>query len=179
MVRSAKNPTLKPGACLWLLGQDNSDKTTDIQVALGSLKGFVRKLSSFSHCSGTDTSAKCWQGASKAKKCSVLLYYILRTTLLLPYPRFLSPSWAFWSLPSLIFFDLVLKRRTSDPSNLKRATTVGGPLNLIFSLSWEIERRERTNKRMPRRAVAVNKRKQRAHQKGKRLWKDQWSQARD
>lgn len=35
------------------------------------------------------------------------------------------------------------------------------------------------NKRMPSMAVAVNKRKQRAHQKGKRLLKDQWSQARD
>lgn len=102
-----------------------------------------------------------------------------KTTLFLPYPHSPSPSWASWSLPSLIFFDVVLKRRTSDPSNLKRATTVGGLLNLIFSLFWEIERRERTNKRIPSTAVAVNKRKQRAHQKEKRLLKDQWSQTRD
>lgn len=58
---------LKLGACLWLLVQDNSDKTINIQVALGSLKGFVTKLLSFSHCSSTNTSAKPWQGASKAK----------------------------------------------------------------------------------------------------------------
>lgn len=62
-----KNAMLKLGACLWLLVQDDSDKTINIQVALGSLKGFVTKLLSFSHCSSTNTSAKPWQRASKAK----------------------------------------------------------------------------------------------------------------